>query len=114
MDKRVMVMDVPGRNGRPKWKLMDSIKDDLRENELSELLVTDVKDDLREKELSELLVTDVKDDLRENELSELLARNRFDSTVSVGRRIPSASQIDLSLAIPEDPLPSSTKGGGRR
>ena len=38
MDKRVMVMDVPGRNGRPKWKLMDSIKDDLRENELSELL----------------------------------------------------------------------------
>ena len=43
--------------------------------------------------------------------SRYLGRDRFESTASAGRRIPSASPIDLSLAIPEDPLPSSAKGG---
>ena len=43
-----------------------------------------------------------------------LGRDRFESTASAGRRIHSASPIDLPLAIPEDPLPSSAKGGGRR
>ena len=38
--------------------------------------------------------------------------HRFESTASAGRRIPSASPIDLPLSIPEDPLPSSAKGGG--
>ena len=40
--------------------------------------------------------------------------DRFESTASAGRRMPHASPIDLPLAIPEDPLPSSAKGGGRR
>ena len=44
----------------------------------------------------------------------LLGRDQFEYIASAGRRIPSASPIDLSLAIPEDPLPSSAKGGGRR
>ena len=39
-----------------------------------------------------------------------LGHDRFESTASAGRRIPSVSPIDLPLAIPEDPLPSS----GRR
>ena len=43
-----------------------------------------------------------------------IGRDRFESTTSAGRRIHSASPIDLPLAIPEDPLPSSAKGGGRR
>ena len=37
--------------------------------------------------------------------------HRFESAVSAGRKIPSASPIDLPLSIPEDPLPSSAKGG---
>ena len=41
-------------------------------------------------------------------------RDRFESTASAGTRIPSASPIDLPPPIPEDPLPSSAKGGGRR
>ena len=41
-------------------------------------------------------------------------RDRFESTAAAGRRIPSASLIDLPLVIPGDPLPSSAKGGGRR
>ena len=41
-------------------------------------------------------------------------RDRFDSTASAGRRIPSASPIDLPEPIPEDPLPSSTPLRGRR
>ena len=44
----------------------------------------------------------------------LLGRDRFDSTASAGRRIPSASPIDLPEPIPEDPLPSSTPLRGRR
>ena len=40
-------------------------------------------------------------------------RDRFESTASAGRRIPSASPIDLPLAISEDPLTSSAKGDGR-
>ena len=43
-----------------------------------------------------------------------LGRDRFDSTASAGRRIPSASPIDLPEPIPEDPLPSSTPLRGRR
>ena len=41
-------------------------------------------------------------------------RDRFDSTASAGRRIPSASPIDLPESIPEYPLPSSTPLRGRR
>ena len=44
----------------------------------------------------------------------VFGRDRFDSTASAGRRIPSASPIDLSEPIPEDPLPSSTPLHGRR
>ena len=43
-----------------------------------------------------------------------LGRDRFDSTASAGRRIPSASPIDLPESIPEYPLPSSTPLRGRR
>ena len=43
-----------------------------------------------------------------------LGRDRFDSTAYAGRRIPSASPIDLPGPIPEDPLPSSTPLRGRR
>ena len=43
-----------------------------------------------------------------------LGCDRFDSTASAGRRIPSASPIDLPEPIPEDPLPSSTPLRGRR
>ena len=44
-----------------------------------------------------------------------LGRDRFESTASAGRRMPPASPIDLpvGLPIPEDPLPSSAKGGGK-
>ena len=42
-----------------------------------------------------------------------LGRDRFESTASAGRRIPSASPIYLPLPIPEDPIPSFAKGGGR-
>ena len=45
---------------------------------------------------------------------EMLGRDRFESTASAGRRISSANPIDLPLPIPEDPLPSSAKRGGRR
>ena len=44
----------------------------------------------------------------------ILGHDRFESTASAGRRIPGASLIDLPLPIPVDPLPSFTKGGGRR
>ena len=43
----------------------------------------------------------------------VLGRDRFESTASAGRRMPHASPIDLPGPIPEDPLPSSAKGGGR-
>ena len=43
-----------------------------------------------------------------------IGRDRFDPTASAGRRIPSASPIDLPEPIPEDPLPSSTPLRGRR
>ena len=42
-----------------------------------------------------------------------VGRDRFYSTASTGRRTPYASPIDLPLRIPEDPLPSSAKRGGR-
>ena len=42
-----------------------------------------------------------------------IGRDRFESTASAGRRMPPASPIDLPVPIPEDPLPSSAKGGGR-
>ncbi len=41
----------------------------------------------------------------------VLGRDRFESTASAGRRMPPASPIDLPVPIPEDPLPSSAKGG---
>ena len=44
----------------------------------------------------------------------VFGRDRFDSTAPAGRRIPSASPIDLPEPIPEDPLPSSTPLRGRR
>ena len=43
-----------------------------------------------------------------------LGRDRFESTASTGRRISPVIPIDLPQPIPEDPLPSSAKGGGRR
>ena len=42
-----------------------------------------------------------------------IGRDRFESTASAGRRMLHASPIDLPGPIPEDPLPSSAKGGGR-
>ena len=44
----------------------------------------------------------------------VLGRDGFESTASAGRRIPPVSPIDLPLPIPEDPLSSTAKGGGRR
>ena len=43
----------------------------------------------------------------------VFGRDRFESTASAGRRIPSASPIDLPLPIPEDRIPGREAEDGR-